>query len=365
MKKIIRVAAIPASLDKLLRGQLRFLNDYYEVIGVASPNKELHKKIEKREGIQMIGIKIERRISPLRDMKSLIDLYRLFRREQPDIIHSLTPKAGLLSMIAAWAARVPVRVHTFTGLIFPWKKGYMSKLLKLMDRLTCVAATNVIPEGEGVRNDLINNCMAKKLSPVLANGNINGIDLEYYKPVPKISDDDVTRFVYVGRLVRDKGIEELKEAFEQFDNAELILIGSLEQNLDPLSDSCLEWVRQGKNVTNIGYVEDIRPYLAEADILLLPSHREGFPNTPLQAGAMELPVIATNICGCNEIIIDGVTGLLVKPRNANQLYSAMKKLADNPLLRKEMGIKARIHIAQYFSQHNVWKALLDFYGNVS
>lgn len=365
MKKIIRVAAIPASLDILLRGQLKFLNNYYEVIGVASPDKEIHKKISEREGIRMVDIKIERRISPLKDLRSLINLYRLFRREKPDIVHSLTPKAGLLSMLASWGAKVPVRIHTFTGLIFPWKKGYLSKLLKLMDRLTCIAATSVIPEGEGVRNDLIKNNMTSKLSKVLANGNINGVDLEYFKPIPKISETNVTRFVFVGRIVRDKGIEELRQAFERLDNAELILVGPFEHKIDPINDSCRQWINEGNKVTSVGFKEDIRPYLAQADVFVLPSHREGFPNTPIQAGAMGLPVIATDICGCNEIIVNGVTGLLVEPCNADQLYESMKLLAENPMLRKEMGLKARIHIAERFSHQNVWNALLQFYQNVS
>ncbi|WP_029906717.1 glycosyltransferase family 4 protein [Prevotella sp. 10(H)] len=365
MKKIIRVAAIPASLDILLRGQLQFLNNYYEVVGVASPDKEMHKKIAEREGIRTVELNIERRISLLKDLKSLIDLYLLFRREKPHIVHSLTPKAGLLSMIAARLAKVPVRVHTFTGLIFPWKKGYISKLLKIMDRLTCMAATSVIPEGEGVKKDLIENCITKKLSNVLANGNINGIDTEYYKPIPKISDNTVTRFVFVGRLVHDKGLEELKEAFERLDNAELTLVGPFEQELDPLSENCRKWIKNGNRVMSVGYKDDIRPYLAQADVFVLPSHREGFPNTPIQAGGMGLPVVATNICGCNEIVINGVTGLLVEPHNSEQLYQAMKSLADNPPLRKEMGLKARIHITEKFSQQNVWNALLEFYRNVS
>jgi len=365
MKKIIRVAAAPMSLDILLRGQLQFLNNYYEVVGVASPDKEIHKKISEREGIRTIELNIERRISLLKDLKALINLYILFRKEKPDIVHSLTPKAGLLSMIAALIAKVPVRIHTFTGLIFPWKKGYMCKLLKTMDQLTCIAATDVIPEGEGVRKELINNCKTNKLSKVLAYGNINGVDVEYFKPIPKISDDTVTRFVFVGRIVRDKGIEELKAAFERLDKAELVLVGPFEQDIDPLSDNCYEWVSRGNGVTNVGFKDDIRPYLASADVFVFPSHREGFPNTPLQAGSMGLPTIATDICGCNEIIIDGVTGLLIEPHNADQLYEAMRSLAEDATLRKKMGLNARQHIVEKFSHKIVWNALLEFYQNVS
>lgn len=359
------VVSVPVFLDVFLRGQLQFLNNYYEVVGVASPNQEVHKKVSEREGIRTVEIEIKRRISIFEDFRTLINLFILFRKENPDIVHSLTPKAGLLSMLAAWAARVPVRIHTFTGLIFPWKNGFMKNLLMLMDRLTCMAATCVIPEGEGVRKDLINNRITNKSSTVLANGNINGVDLEYFKPAPKAMEEPITRFVFIGRIVRDKGIEELKAAFERFHNAELTFVGAFEQELDPLSDSCYQWVKQGNRVKYVGFQDDIRPYLANADVLILPSHREGFPNTLLQAGAMGLPAIATNICGCNEIIVDGVTGLLVKPRNVDELYAAMKLLAENPILRKNMGLKARMRIVEKFSHRNVWNAILKFYQNVS
>lgn len=364
MKKMIRVASSPGSIDVLLRGQLRFLSATYEVVGVASPDDEVHRRIRQREGVRTIPLSIERRISPLKDLRSLCGLYRLFRRERPEIVHSLTPKAGLLSMTAARMAGVPVRIHTFTGLIFPWRKGPMSLLLKTMDRITCLMATHVIPEGSGVREDLVNHRITKKPLKVLANGNINGVDTEYFKPVPGSRDDGITRFVFVGRVVRDKGIEELKEAFGRLEDAELTLVGRLERESRPLSGECRRWIESGRGVENAGYREDIRPYLAGADVLVLPSHREGFPNTPLQAGAMGLPCIVTDICGCNEIVVDGVTGLLVEPHDAKSLYAAMKRLADDPALRRKMGLNARERIVDRFAQSEVWEAHLDFYRNV-
>lgn len=365
MKKIIRVAAAPISLDLLLRGQLQFLNNHYEVIGVASPDKEVHHKIAEREGIRTVELEIKRKISLLNDLRSIIRLYILFRKEKPYIVHSLTPKAGLLSMLAAKAAKVPVRIHTFTGLIFPWRKGFMRELLKAMDRLICWAATTVIPEGEGVRTDLINNSITNKTSQVLANGNINGIDLEHYKPILRSKNNTVTRFIFIGRIVHDKGIEELKEAFERLNNAELVLVGPFEEDLDPLSDETYRWIKQGTRVISVGFKDDIRPYLADADVFVFPSHREGFPNTPIQAGAMGLPTIASDICGCNEVIIDGVTGFLVEPRNVEQLYQAMKSLSENPALRKQIGLNARAYITERFSQQYVWDALLQLYQRVS
>lgn len=365
MRKLIRVAASPTSLDRLLTGQLGFLNSRYRVVGVASPDAAIHERIRKREGVRTVELEIERKISPLRDLRSLVRLYRFFLREKPDIVHSLTPKAGLLSMAAARMAGVPLRIHTFTGLIFPWRGGATRRLLMATDRLICRFATHVIPEGEGVRRDLVRHRITEKPLKVLAAGNINGVDTAFFKPVLKGDGEGPVRFIFVGRIVRDKGIEELKEAFERLEGAEMVLVGSFEQHLDPLGEDCYRWACSGKGVVNVGFRDDIRPLLAGADVLVLPSRREGFPNTPLQAGAMGLPSIVTDICGCNEIVVDGVTGLLVAPRNPDSLHAAMKRLADDPALRSEMGARARKRIEENFSQKKVWDALLEFYSDVS
>lgn len=367
-KKIIRVAAIPTSLDLLLRGQLKFLNEHYEVIGVASHDKDIHNQIRQREGIETIELDIERKISPLKDIISLIKLYRLFKYEKPYIVHSLTPKAGLLSMTAAYFAGVPVRVHIFTGLIFPWKKGAMAKLLQQMDKLICHFATHIIPEGEGVKKDLLKYNITNKPLNVLARGNINGIDTDYYKRTNSSEYSDITRFIFVGRIVKDKGIEELHIAFNKLysenSNIELIMVGWFEQELNSLNKDCFTWVKYGKGVRYVGCQDDIRPFLSEADIFIMPSHREGFPNTPIQAGAMSLPSIVTDICGCNEIVVDGETGILVPPRNAERLYEAMKRLHNNKHERKIMGENARKRVKEKFNREDVWSALLSFYQNV-
>ena len=180
-KKLIRTAAIPASLNGLLKGQLRFLNDYYEVVGVASHGKGL-KRLSKEQGIRTIPVNIERTIHPAKDLFSLFKLYRLFKNEKPFMVHSITPKAGLLSMMAAYFARVPRRVHTFTGLLFPTQKGFMKKLLLFFDKLICFFATHVYPEGNGVKNDLKKYRVTKKPLKVIANGNVNGVDMQYFDP---------------------------------------------------------------------------------------------------------------------------------------------------------------------------------------
>ena len=220
--KIIRSTTVPESLEAFCRGLLRELHeeDGYEVVAVSSPDRRLDEVAE-REGVRTVAVPMERHISPLKDLKSLINLVRAFRKERPTMVHSMTPKAGLLSMMAAWLTRVPVRVHTFTGLVFPTAKGLTQKILILTDRITCACATHVIPEGEGVKNDLTNYRITKKPLKVLGHGNVRGIDLEHYNPelpevkaeAAKIRKDGVFTFVFVGRLVGDKGINELVAAF--------------------------------------------------------------------------------------------------------------------------------------------------------
>ncbi len=366
--KLVRVAASPLSLDVLLRGQLRFLSGFFEVVAVASPDRAVHQRIRRREGVRTVPLRIARRISPLTDLWSLVALWRLFRRERPEIVHSITPKAGLLSMIAARAAGVPIRVHTFTGLIFPWRRGFSRRVLLLADRLICFFATHVIPEGDGVRRDLVEHRVTNHPLRVLADGHVNGIDTEHFSPGARRPSRSV-RFVFVGRLVRDKGVEDLRAAFEGLiarrRSARLTLVGDFEQRLDPLDAATVEWVKSGKGVKHAGFQQDIRPFLRTSDVLVLPSYREGFPGAPLEAGAMGLPVIVTDICGSREIVVDGITGLVVPPRDPDALLAAMRRLADNPELRREMGWNARTHVVEKWNRARVWNALLEFYNDVS
>ena len=153
-KKVIRISTIPGSLETLLKGQLKMLSEYYEVVAVSSPGERM-KVLEAREGVRTVSVPMERRISLVKDFISLLRLIVLFAKERPDIVHSITPKAGLLSMLAAWITRVPARMHTFTGLVFPTATGKMQKLLIAMDRLTCFCATHINPEGEGVKRDTL------------------------------------------------------------------------------------------------------------------------------------------------------------------------------------------------------------------
>ena len=373
-KKIIRTSTVSTSLNTFCRGTLRRLANTYDVVAVSTPDDELREMAE-REGIRVIGVPMRRPIAPLRDIVSLWRLIRVFRRERPTMVHSITPKAGLLSMIAAWVCRVPVRLHTFTGLVFPTATGLKQRILMLTDRITCACATHIVPEGEGVKADLINYNITRKPLQVLGYGKVRGIDLNHYRRTPEvmaaaqsISHSDVFTFVFVGRVVRDKGINELVEAFVRLHQAipatRLILVGRFEDNLDPVSGKTKQAIERCDAIEAVGSQSDVRPWLAVADALVFPSYREGFPNVVIEAGALDLPSIVTDINGSREIIVHGQNGVIVPPRNAQALLQAMTQFVQNPQATQAMAANARKMIASRFEKSFVEQCLIDYYKEI-
>ena len=379
MKKIIRTSTIAASLDILVKGQLRFLNEHFEVVAVSGEDQHL-QNVRNREGVRVFSIPMQRQISPLKDLVSLWKLYVFFRKEKPDIVHSMTPKAGLLSMVAARFAGVPIRIHMFTGLIFPSKQGQMQKLLIVMDKLLCRCATHIFPEGNGVKNDLVRFKITSKPLNVIANGNVNGVDNQYFDPdLYSESDKNTLKaelkitpqnfvYIFIGRLVGDKGINELIAAFKRLatekPHTKLLLVGGMEADLDPLLPETVSEIETHPNIISVGFQPDIRPYLAISDALAFPSYREGFPNVVLQAGAMGLSSVVSDINGCNEIIEPGKNGIIIPVKNAEALYVAMNDLASDEKLQARLRQNSRQVIVQKFSQKEVWNALLETYQNL-
>lgn len=412
--KIIRTSTVPMSLNTFCRGFLKDLhvNEVYEVIAVSSPDPEL-AELEHREGVKTYGVRMERHISPIKDLKSLWQLIKVFRKEKPDMVHSITPKAGLLSMMAAWVFRVPVRLHTFTGLVFPTATGLKQKILIFTDRLTCACATHISPEGEGVKSDLIRFKITKKPLKVLGHGNVRGIDLQHYDPnLPDVAakaakqrNNELFTFIFIGRLVRDKGINELVKAFRRiskdFPKSRLLLVGGEERELDPLAPETTTEIESNPAIQAVGPKKDVRPWLAASDALVFPSYREGFPNVVIEAGAMGLPSIVTDINGSREIIIDGENGVILRdpaspldPLRCRQktrcaldpsalsydgqrtakplrdaeleeaLYQAMNAFIENPEWVKEMGAKARPLIASRYEQSYVRNCLKEYYREI-
>ena len=373
-KKIIRTSTVSTSLNTFCRGTLRRLANTYDVVAVSTPDDEL-REMAQREGIRVIGVPMRRPIAPLRDIVSLWRLIRVFRRERPTMVHSITPKAGLLSMIAAWICHVPVRLHTFTGLVFPTATGLKQRILMLTDRITCACATHIVPEGEGVKADLINYNITRKPLQVLGYGNVRGVDMQHYSRTPEVMTaaqpimrSEVFTFVFVGRVVRDKGINELVQAFARLHAHEpatrLILVGRFEDNLDPVSPQTRQTIEQNDSIEAVGSQADVRPWLAASDALVFPSYREGFPNVVLEAGAMGLPSIVTAINGSREIVVEGKNGVIVPPRDADALYAAMMRFVQQPRQVAEMAANAREMIASRFEKSFVEQCLIDYYKEI-
>jgi glycosyltransferase involved in cell wall biosynthesis len=376
MKKIIKVSTVPMSLDTFCRGQLKMLSKYFDVVAVSSPDSEL-KEIEKREDVRCVAVPMERHISIFKDAISLFKMIMVIHTEKPYIVHSMTPKAGLISMIAAWINRVPVRMHTYTGLVFPTEKGLKQKVLIAMDRLLCACATYINPEGRGVMNDLKKYNITQKPLHIIANGNVRGIDLNYYMrsddvmaKAQSLRDDTKFTFCFVGRIVGDKGINELITAFEKLkdekgDSIRLLLVGPKEANLDPLKPDTNEMMDEDEDIVLCGSQTDVRPYYAASDAFVFPSYREGFPNTVLEAGAMGLPSIVTDINGCNEIITNNENGLIIPSHDSDAIYNAMKYYVENKDVIKVMGKKAHDVVASKFEQKMIWGELLKVYESLS
>ena len=365
MKKLIRVTTADISLDLLLKGQLRYLNDYFEVVGVAADTGVL-EKVAEREGIRTVAIPMHREISLRSDWQCLWHLVRLFRKERPDIVHANTPKGSLLSMIAAKIAKVPHRIYLVTGLRYQGATGPFRWMLKTMERISCFCATKVIPEGNGVKAILQNDHITRKPMTLVHNGNINGIDTAYFSPEQVSAQHaDIFTFIFIGRIVGDKGMNELAEAIQRLHSDgmvfKVILVGNFETELDPLQGDNDTFLRTAKEVEFVGYQQDVRPYLAQADALVFPSYREGFPNVVLQAGSMGLASIVTNISGCNEIIKDGLNGRIIQPRNTQALYHTMRYFIEHPAEVRRMAGNARSMVQERFEQKDVWRCLLEVY----
>ena len=288
-------------------------------------------------------------------------------------MHSNTPKASLLGMIAAMFCRVPHRVYTVTGLRFETTHGIMRFVLKTMERITCLCATKVIPEGDGVKAILLRERITRKPMQKIHNGNINGVDLVWYNRTEEVEkraaeirgESAAFTFVFIGRIVRDKGIVELIDAFTRLsnerDDVKLRLVGRFEDKLDPLPAATREAIDNCDKIEFDGYQADVRPYLAASDVLVLPSYREGFPNVVLQAGAMGLPVIVTDVNGSDEVIEPGVNGIIVPKYNSDVLYDAMLTMVNEPEKTAKMAATARNIIVKKFDQQDVWSETLNMY----
>ncbi|SRX54895.1 glycosyltransferase family 4 protein [Aequorivita sp. CIP111184] len=379
--RLIRITTVPMSLEKLLEGQLEFMQDYFQVIAISADLESL-EVLGKNNGYETYHVEMTRQITPISDIKSLYKLYKYFKKEKPTIVHTHTPKAGIVGMMAAWLARIPNRLHTVAGLPLMEATGKKRKLLDFVEKLTYRFATKVYPNSKGLYDFIVAENLAKpeKLK-IIGQGSSNGINTQYFDPSIFTAKRNTFRqelnipadsfvFVFVGRLVGDKGINELVQAFSKLNSefriqdSKLLLVGPFEGELDPLKRETITAIENNPNIISVGYQNDVRPYFAAADALVFPSYREGFPNVAMQAGAMGLPSIVSDINGCNEIIIPNVNGLIIPPKNTEALAEAMQLLINDIELYNRLKSNARIQITSRYERQQVWDALLAEYQSL-
>jgi glycosyltransferase involved in cell wall biosynthesis len=379
-KKLFRITTVPISLEKLLENQLRFMKENYLVTAI-SADKERLLTFGKEEGISTFHLELTRKITPIKDVIAVLKLYTYLKKEKPQIVHTHTPKAGIVGMLASYLAKVPNRLHTVAGLPLLEATGFKRKVLNFVEKITYSCATKVYPNSFGLKAIIIEAqfCKVSKLK-VLANGSSNGIDTSCFNPENfskeqnkilrkelALAEEDVV-FIFVGRLVGDKGINELVAAFDtltkHFQNIKLLLVGAFESDLDPLNNQTLKMIDDNSAILSAGFQQDVRPYFAIADALVFPSYREGFPNVVLQAGAMGLPSIVSDINGCNEIIKEEENGLIISVKDSEAIYKAMKRVLEDSVLKNKLQNNARNMITELYEQKVVWNALLKEYKSL-
>jgi len=378
MEKLIRITTVPISIEKLLENQPKYFSKFFDITIVSSDKSEL-EKLGKKQGVKTFCLPLTRKITPFKDIIAIFKLYFFLKRENPKIVHSHTPKAGFVGMTASFLAGVPIRMHTVAGLPLMERKFIKKKVLIFVEKLTYLFATNVYSNSKKLMEFILSKkfCNKRKIK-TLANGSSNGIDTKYFcDNISLISKNKLLNtlkilkndfvFCYVGRVVKDKGINELVSAFNELNlknkSCKLIIVGKIENEKDPISKSTMGIIKKNKNILLTGFKNDVRPYLSIGNCFVFPSYREGFPNVLMQAGAMDLPCIATNINGCNEIIQDNINGFLIPPKNIDALVKSMQKIMDKKLIIK-LSKNCRIMVKEKYDQKYFWKKLLIEYNNL-
>lgn len=374
--RIARVSTVTFFVETQLRAQVSAIVQAGAQVTVVASEEELSRAIP---GSHYVSIEIPRKIDPLKDLVALVRLWALFRRSAFDIVHSTTPKAGLLCCLAAKLAGVPVRLHTFTGQPWVGMSGLKRLLSKGSDRLIARLNTRCYADSHAQRAFIVESEVAapERIS-VLGAGSLAGTDLQRFDP-ERFGEAEkcalrtelgiplqVPVLLFVGRLARDKGIVELLEAFsdvlDKGRSAYLVILGPQETDVEALLDGLSAVVRE--RLVMPGFSAEPERYMAIADLLLLPSYREGFGTVVIEAAAMGLPAVCTDIYGLADAVVDGETGLLVPVKNAERLAAAVDRLLLDPELRRSMGSRARDRVAREFSSRLVNDLVIGEYADL-
>lgn len=364
----------------LLRGQLNFMkNKGFATTVVCSPGR-VAREFSAQENVNLIEVSMEREIAPLKDLISLWRLYKIFREEAPTIVNAGTPKAGLLMMVAATMARVPYKIYTLRGIRFETTKGFKRSLLKFLERFTATLSHRVICVSPSLRKRAIElNIVSEQKAIVMGKGSSNGIDLEIFSPKSNskadalelrrslgIGEDDLV-LGYAGRLVREKGINELIEAWSnlrnKYSSLHLLIVGST-HNLTDITRENLVVLKNDSRINLVGHIpkgERLVNYYICMDLFVVPTYREGFGNVLLEASALGIPVVSSNIPGCVDAVQNGKTGTLIEPKNVGLLIKTIEMYLNDDTLRFKHGNAGIVRAKTYFKQEDIWKSLYNIY----
>lgn len=373
MKKFFFVTTIATSLN-FFKGQYQLLSEDFDITAIASHKDDLIK-IGEDNGIKTHYIPMEREISLFKDFYSLICFICYFIKERPYIVHGNTPKGSLLSMIAAWITKVPVRIYMCHGLRYQGCGGFKRKLLMFMECISCRCATEVMCVSNGIKEVLIEDKITNKEPVVIWNGSVRGIDTIKFNPDNfkdnsnlkqqyNLNENDFI-LTFVGRIVKDKGINELVEAVNilhsKYANIKLLLIGKFENTGNPVSDITKRIIDESDFIITTGPQSNIASFLSITDLFVFPSYREGFGLSLMEAGAMGIPSLASNIPGCNEVVIDGQTGILIPSHSSQAIIDSIEKLYNNRELLNKIKSNCRNSIIERYEQNKLWQYYREFY----
>jgi glycosyltransferase involved in cell wall biosynthesis len=370
-KKFFVVTTIPLSFI-FFKGLLTHLKKEFDVHIVSSPGEKL-EEAQKFDNVIAHKIPMAREISLFKDFKALFAFIVLFLKEKPTIVHGNTPKGSFLSMIAAKITRRPIRIYFLHGLRYEGTSGFKRKLLIFMEKITCFCATDIYAVSNGVKKTT-NKELTNKNITVIGNGSPNGINLTHFNPDLFSAQEERTKisihqddfvFGFVGRFVGDKGINELVKSFVEItktvSKVKLLLVGVFENDLDPLELQTISEIENNPLIINVGFQKDVRPFLMCMDVFVFPSYREGFGLTLIEANAMKIPVISSEITGCDEIVEEGKNGFLVPPKNIDKLKEKMLFCLSNKSIIQTMKNLCREIVSEKFDQVIVWENTLKSY----